>query len=117
MVKISNKDIAELEEARKRDEREIKSLTRGSKPSAFSSFPYSSIFGECNCEVIAQNIMVILKRTGNAFRLLTWKEYSKERKQDGNFNTREERFFNKVVESCSTEAGARKFSKEWREVK
>jgi hypothetical protein len=110
MVEINNKDTAELE-------KETKALTRGSKPSAFSPFPYSSIFGSGEGEIVAQNIMVVLKRTGNTFRLLTWEEYSKERKQDGNFTTREERYFNKVVESCSTEAGARKFSNRWREVK
>jgi hypothetical protein len=111
MVEINNKDTAELE-------KETKALTRGSKPSAFSSiFPYSCIYQAGEYEVVAKNLMVVLKRTGNAFRLLTWEEYSKERKQDGNFNSREKRYFDKVVESCSTEAGARRFSNRWREVK
>jgi hypothetical protein len=94
-----------------------KAVTKGSKPSAFSSiFPYSSSLQECNCEVIAKNIMVILSKAGDTFRLLTWKEYKKSRKKDGNFTEREERFFDKVVDRCSSEENARKFSSCWREV-
>jgi hypothetical protein len=93
-----------------------KAVIKGYKPSGFSSiFPYASIKGECNHEVIAKNIMVILSKTGDTFRLLTWKEYKKARKKDGDFNEREERYFDRVVESCSSEEEARIFSSAWRE--
>jgi hypothetical protein len=65
-------------------------------PSLFTAFPMDSILQKSECETIAQNIMVILKRTGNEFRNLDWEEYKKERKKDGNFSTMEETFFIRV---------------------
>lgn len=85
-------------------------------PETFAKiFPAASIFQNHESEVVALNIMTILRRTGNKFRDLSWEEYTKERKKDGNFTVREEKYFKKVVESCVSEEKARKFCQGWRE--
>lgn len=83
-------------------------------PSTFSKiFPTACIYGQAEYEMIAQNVMAILKRTGDNFRLLSWEEYKRERKVDGNFTEREKKYFDKVVGSCEAEKQARIFSGEW----
>ncbi len=76
-------------------------------------FPYDSVVAEYIHEMVAMNIMVILARNGNTFRLLGWNEYKKERKIDGDFSDKEREYFDVVVRHCSTEELARKFSIEW----
>ena len=57
------------------------------KPSDFmGAHPFDSLMQKSESETIARNIMAILGRTGNKFRLLNWDEYKKERLKDGNFN-------------------------------
>jgi len=84
-------------------------------PSDFTACPWSCIFNKSEYETIAQNIMVILKRTGDKFRKLTFKEYKKERKKDGNFTGSEEEYFDKVIDYCSSSEKAKTFSKVWGE--
>ena len=58
-------------------------------PSDFKVFPWSSVSKNSETETIAQNIMIILSRTGNEFRELSWDEYKEERLKDGGFSDRE----------------------------
>jgi hypothetical protein len=48
------------------------------KPSDFMRHPYDSIYQHMETEIVARNIMVILSRTGNTWRKLTWDEYQSE---------------------------------------
>ncbi|MCP4394895.1 MAG: hypothetical protein GY804_11615 [Alphaproteobacteria bacterium] len=78
-----------------------------------------SIYRKSEMEVVAQNIMIILSRTGNEFRVLSWDEYKTERLKDGGFLKSikaEQSHFNKVFAMCSTEVSARKFSPTWADV-
>ncbi len=87
------------------------------KPSDFDIRPWASALQNSQCELIAHNIMKILKRTGNVFRALTWEEYKSERLKDINFSDREKEYFDKVIGYCKSEETARLFSKSWEEVK
>lgn len=82
-------------------------------PSDFTDYPWSSIMQKSEHETIACNIMVILKRTGNKFRKLSWKQYKQERLKDGNFSDGEKTFFNAVVDYCSSAKKAKSFSPSW----
>jgi hypothetical protein len=65
-------------------------------PSQFLEFPILSILSKSEFETVARNIMVILFRTGNVFRELSFDEYKKERLKDGNFTEDEKIYFDKV---------------------
>jgi hypothetical protein len=82
-------------------------------PSDFNKYPWNSVLQKCECETIAQNIMVILKRTGNTFRPLTWEEYKKERLKNKDFTESEKQYFDKVIPYCKNEDTAKLFSKKW----
>ena len=82
-------------------------------PSDFTAYPWNSVTQECESEIVARNIMIILKRTGNTFRELKWNEYKKERKKDGNFTMLEKERFERVIVYCTSAENARKFSKDW----
>ena len=87
------------------------------KPSDFTHHPCMSVFNKCEPEVIARNIMKILKRTGNEFRELTWEEYAKERQeseQDKNFSQGEKRYFDDVIGYCKSAETAKLLSPYWR---
>jgi hypothetical protein len=88
--------------------------TQVKAPSDFTEYPWSSVMKKTECEVVAVNIMKILKRTGNAFRPLSWEEYQEEREKDGNFTIRENRYFNDVIGYCGNAESAATFSKTWR---
>ena len=60
--------------------------------------------------------MQILKRTGNAWRELSWEEYKEERLKDGSFTERERGYFDKVLPYTASEEQARKFSPTWHKV-
>lgn len=64
-------------------------------------------------ETVARNIMVILSRTGNNFRLLGWEEYKQHRMNDGNFSDVEKEYFDKVAGFCVAEESALAFSENW----
>ncbi len=65
-------------------------------PELFTGKPWGSITQNSESETIAANIMVILKRTGNKFRDLSWEEYKEERLKDGSFTEVERSYFDKV---------------------
>ncbi len=89
------------------------------EPSHFKNHePFGCIFKEkaSEHETIAKNIMVILSRTGNVFRNLSWKEYKEEREKDDNFTEQEKYFFNRVNRYCSSSENATKFSPNWKNI-
>ncbi len=83
------------------------------KPSDFTNFPMGSIEQKCESETVAQDIMIILERTGNKFRKLGWREYKRERLNDNDFYDGEKPFFNIVVSHCTSASKAKLFSKAW----
>lgn len=83
------------------------------KPSDFTNFPFDSVECKSEAETIALNIMVILDRTGNTFRELTWQEYMRERLRDSNFSEGEFSYFNRVISYCKSPDTANLFSKAW----
>ena len=87
------------------------------KPSNFCTRPYGSILQKTEAEIIALNIMVILKRTGNTFRRLTWGEYKKERMKDGNFTMDEREYFEEVIDYCKSSETAKLFCPDWKKIK
>jgi hypothetical protein len=84
------------------------------QPSDFIKTPWSSRAGSSEAETIAVNIMVILKRTGNQWRNLSWDEYAAERKKDGNFTQSEQKYFNEVIDFCQSPETAKLFSLSWK---
>jgi len=85
-------------------------------PADFIKHPWDSVLRKTDAEVVAVNIMVILKRTGNTWRDLTWEEYCTERFKDGGLTLAEQDYFTQVIRFCRSEIGARLFSKEWAKV-
>ena len=83
------------------------------KPSEFTNFPMGSVENKCESEVVAQNIMIILKRNGNKFRKLSWREYKTERLKDKEFSMGEKSFFNNVIDFCVSARTAKLFSPAW----
>lgn len=87
------------------------------KPSDFTSYPWDCVLNvahKAENEMIAQNIMIILKRTGNEFRPLTWDEYKTERLKDKGFSDIEKGYFDAVIEWCKNSDTAQLFSKSWK---
>jgi len=60
------------------------------RPCDFKNEPMMSVLKSDLAEVVARNIMVILCRTGNVFRELTFEEYKTERLKGGHFTIKEE---------------------------
>lgn len=83
-------------------------------PKTFCMHPWNSVTQECESEIIARNIMVILSRTGDTFRELTWDEYVLEREKDDGCGDEESRF-DDVVDYCKSAETAVLFSKTWKE--
>lgn len=83
------------------------------KPSDFTEQPWNSVLQKSEAETIARNIMVILKRTGNKWRKLSWEEYKSEREKDGEFTESERGYFNQVLPYTLTAENAATFSKSW----
>jgi hypothetical protein len=86
------------------------------KPKDFNVFPWNSVFRAYEYELIAQNIMIILGRTSNEFRPLTWEEYKNERLKDDNFSENEKGYFIKVIDFCKSPESAKEFSEDWGEL-
>lgn len=84
------------------------------KPSDFTKHPFDSIFSKNEHEVIARNIMVILSKTGNIFRQLSWDEYVDYRLKDGSFTGKEKYYFDKVLPYTTSEQMAKDFSPAWK---
>ncbi len=69
------------------------------KPSDFSeTFPFDSIFQKSEPETIIKNCLIILKRTGDIWRDLSWEEYETERRKDGNFSYAEKAYFSEIID-------------------
>mgnify|MGYP006423064587 CR=1 FL=1 len=86
-------------------------------PKTFAGkFPFSSVKQNTESEIVAKNIMVILSRTGDTFRPLSWEDYKEERLKDKNFTECEKGYFNKVIDYFKSEATARLFSNDWKEL-
>lgn len=83
------------------------------KPNNFTNHPYDSVLKNTESEIVARNIMKILERTGNEFRLLGWDEYKAERIKDGSFTESEKTYFDKVVGFCISEHSASAFCANW----
>lgn len=93
------------------------------KPSDFCTHPWSSIFRNAECEVIARNIMSILYTTGDQWRELSEQEYEQVRKQDEAKNPKahyaawaELPIFRKVVSYTVSAEKAASFSPTWNKV-
>ena len=88
-------------------------------PSNFTDQPWSSIFLKSEHETIARNCMVIQKRMGDEWRVLTWEEYFEARSKDGaserNING-EKKYFDDVVEHTSSPEKAMSFSPTWKSI-
>jgi len=84
------------------------------KPSNFNTYPWSSVFQKSENESIAQNVMAILQRTGDTWRLLSWKEYKKERLKDKDFSDEEKGFFDEVIDYCKSPDTAKLFAPDWK---
>lgn len=89
------------------------------KPSDFLDNPMGSVKNKSEYETIARNIMVILSKTGDIFRKLSWVEYYTFRlKDDKKHNINEEKkYFEEVVNYCESEKTARLFSPIWKSIK
>lgn len=85
------------------------------KPSIFIKDPIGSVLQKSESETIARNIMVILQRTGDVFRELTWDEYKQERLKDKNFYEAENGYFKDVITYCANAERAMCFSPVWRD--
>ena len=74
-----------------------------------------SVLQKSEAETVARNIMVILARTGDEWRTLTWEEYETERKKDANtgFSHIEKGYFNQVIPYCKSADTAVLFSPVW----
>lgn len=83
------------------------------KPSDFKKFPFSSVLQNTESEIVAMNIMVILRRTGDAFRPLSWGEYKTERMKDGHYTDTEKGCFDSVIKYLKSADTAILFSKSW----
>lgn len=86
---------------------------KNKQPSCFTEYPWSCVYNKIEYEIVAQNIMKILKRTGNKFRDLSWEEYETERIKDGYSPRGESEYFEKVISYCKSADTAKLFSKEW----
>lgn len=75
-----------------------------------------SVSGKSETETVARNIMVILARTGNVFRPLSWDEYRKERMLDGNFSEKERAHFDCAAKYCESSETAALFCPDWEKV-
>jgi hypothetical protein len=86
------------------------------RPSDFMQYPWSSVEEKCEAEIVARNVMVILGRTGDVWRKLSWTEYRSEREKDGDFSSSEKYYFESVRPYTVSEKMARSFSGVWRDV-
>lgn len=85
------------------------------KPSDFITWPWSSVKQNSECEQIAKNIMVVLKRTGDTFRPLTWEEYKSDiETRERTVPDSEKAYFDNVIDFCKSADTAQLFSESWK---
>jgi hypothetical protein len=88
-------------------------------PGDFCGKPWNSILQKSECETIARNCMVILKRTGNKWRTLSEEEYLEQRLADGasEYAAKAELpYFRQVLAYTTSAEQAATFSASWAEV-
>lgn len=85
-------------------------------PSDFQTYPWSSVLQNGESEIIALNIITILKRTGDEWRSLEWVEYEAERKKDGGFSSNEAYYFDEVQSYTVSAKAASSFCAIWAKV-
>lgn len=89
-------------------------------PKDFAFHPWSSVFQNSETETVARNVMVILGRTGNTWRPLSWEEYEAERLKDINTKNAvvlgERALFDKVIGYCKSPETAALLCKDWKAV-
>lgn len=89
------------------------------KPSNYTNAPMGSVAQKAEPEWVAQNIMKILARTGDTWRVLSWEEYMEERLKDsatdkgGGFSRYEQKYFDMVIDYCASPESANRFCKDW----
>lgn len=85
------------------------------KPSDIAGiYPWNSVERKCESETVARNIAIILARTGDEWKILTWDTYAEERRKDsGVIPQGEFGYFEAVKKYFISEQSARSFSKEW----
>lgn len=84
------------------------------KPSDFNYHPFSSVFQNTEHEIVARNVIVILKNTGDQWRNVTIQEYEEYRKKDGNYSISEKRYFEDVIPYLNSADKAELFSPSWK---
>ncbi len=82
-----------------------------------AKIPAHSVLVQKGFEIVGHNIMIILARTGNKFRDLSWDEYVIQRKKEGNFKDAEKEYFIEVSGYCKSAESAFLFSREWASLK
>ena len=87
-------------------------------PSDFLLHPFNPILKDFKYERVARNIMVILARTCDTWRDLSWEEYVKEHQKDINKSNwswilAEKDYFDVVTPSCKTAELAKRFCSTW----
>lgn len=80
-------------------------------PKDFIGQYWDSIFQNWETEKVWNNCMIILKRTGNIWRELTFEEYKAERLKDGGFSNSEQPLFEKVLPYTTSAEKAKSFVK------
>lgn len=81
-------------------------------PSHFCDYPWDSVLKQTEAEIVAMNIMKIRRRLGNRWEL-SWQDYERERRKDGNFNPIEQHYFEQVIPLIPDAIGAIAFSTSW----
>ena len=85
-------------------------------PSNYTSYPMGSVSQNSETETIARNIMVILSKSGDTFRELSFDEYQKARIEDGatiSDTLGEKPYFEKCVGYCVSSDKADSFENGW----
>lgn len=83
------------------------------RPSDFTGFPSNSNMQKCEAEEVAENIMRIKARLGDAWIELSWREYKRERMKDDEFSAAEKELFLDIAPQISDAIGAIAFSPVW----
>ena len=84
------------------------------KPSDFKRIrPIGSVLQKSEAETVILNIIIILSRTGDEWRNLSYQEYKNERLKDGNYSDREQEYFNQVISYTISPEKAKLFCKQW----
>ena len=80
------------------------------------AYPLGSVIRKTEAEIVAQNIILILSRTGDKWRKLDYTEYEKERLKDGNYTKAEKGYFDKVIDYCLNPDAAKLFCPSWKKI-